>query len=417
MSGRAGGILMVTLAGLAQTTSPFTRAARADIDPVSGIDFVRIGAVGNAPWMGTTPPTAGDRAVGRGSVGYEYHIGRFEWTTAQAVEFFNAAFDRPANDQLPHLIPPRFWGGVSATPTVPGGQRWRVQAGGAMLPVGDISWRMAAMYCNWLHNGKATHREAFLDGAYDVSTFTYTGTVFNDQQRHHPDARYWIPTWDEWLKAAHYDPAKDNGDGTTGGWWIYPNGGDTPLVYGPPGAMVNGAPTQANGPWSQSFPGANPFGVLLGAYTNAPSPWGLFDVAGATSEWTEEVSLTNGLFPTDRYFDGTAWLDSQGNRGVDRLQSVGGIFPSFSNYNHGFRIASSVPGPSCSVLLALSAVMAWKRPRGKRGSHERKSSYDDRRSCPDPVRVSGAEHPLRVRRRPARVCCERPGLHHQRRRG
>ncbi|MFN7022419.1 MAG: hypothetical protein ACK4WH_13975, partial [Phycisphaerales bacterium] len=85
LSGRAGGILMVALAGLAQTTSPFTRAARADIDPVSGIDFVRIGAVGNAPWPGNGQPV--DRAVGRGGVDYEYSIGRFEVTTAQWVEF------------------------------------------------------------------------------------------------------------------------------------------------------------------------------------------------------------------------------------------------------------------------------------------------------------------------------------------
>ncbi|MBY0313812.1 MAG: hypothetical protein K2W85_17240, partial [Phycisphaerales bacterium] len=44
------------------------QVARADIDPHSGIDFVRITALGNAPWPGTTPPTPGDRAVGRGSV-------------------------------------------------------------------------------------------------------------------------------------------------------------------------------------------------------------------------------------------------------------------------------------------------------------------------------------------------------------
>jgi hypothetical protein len=69
---------------------------------------VRITHPGNAPWMGDG--TEGDRAVGRGSVNYEYSIGRFEVTTSQWVSFFNAAYDRPQADWLPHLTPPTFLG-------------------------------------------------------------------------------------------------------------------------------------------------------------------------------------------------------------------------------------------------------------------------------------------------------------------
>jgi hypothetical protein len=68
----------------------------ADIDPLSGIDFVTVGAVGNAPWAGDGTPD--DQSIGRGSVGYEYRIGKFEITTAQYVEFLNAAFDRAPSD-------------------------------------------------------------------------------------------------------------------------------------------------------------------------------------------------------------------------------------------------------------------------------------------------------------------------------
>lgn len=42
-------------------------AARADIDPLSGVDFVTITHAGNAPWPGNG--TLDDRAVGRGGVG------------------------------------------------------------------------------------------------------------------------------------------------------------------------------------------------------------------------------------------------------------------------------------------------------------------------------------------------------------
>jgi hypothetical protein len=254
-------------------------ATLAQVDPASGIDFVSIGAAGNAAYPGDGTPN--NRAQGRGGVNYEYRIGKYEVTTAQWVEFFNAAYDRPSNDRIPHLIPPSFWGGVPTAPTTPGGQRWAVPAGNEMRAVGNISWRMAAIYCNWLHNDKATTREAFLSGAYDVSTFGYTGDVFTDQLTKSPGAKYWIPIWDEWLKAAHYDPNKANPDGSVGGWWRYSTTSDEVPIYGPPGVLVQGMPTQANAGWDGvDFPGFNPFTVPLGAYANVTSPWGLFDTAG-----------------------------------------------------------------------------------------------------------------------------------------
>ena len=87
-----------------------------------------------------------------------------------------------------------------------------------MRPVGDISWRVAAMYCKWLHNDKRTDRAAFLNGAYDVSTFGYL-----------------------------YDLNKVNLDGSTGGWWKY---SITQPEYGPPGVNVN----------AMGFAGPNPGG-------------------------------------------------------------------------------------------------------------------------------------------------------------
>lgn len=335
---------------------------RADVDPLSGIDFVRITHAGNAPWMGDG--TEGDRAVGRGSVGYEYSIGRFEVTTSQWVQFFNAAYDRPAGDApLPHLIPPTFWGAAGTTPinnSNPNARRWEVPAGNEMRPVGNISWRMAAMYCNWLHNSQSTAREAFLDGAYDVSTFGYTGTVFTDQQTHHPNARYWIPTWDEHLKAGHYDPALNNGQG---GWWRYNISSDTAPIYGPPGVLVNGQTAQANAGWQASdFPGHSPFTVPLGAYPSVQSPWGLLDIAGGTNEWTEEISFVAGMHPTFRGFDGSSWGSSPSESLLDQVHFRGGDSPSFSFLDLGFRVASSVPAPCSSALvLGLYVILAQRR--------------------------------------------------------
>jgi formylglycine-generating enzyme required for sulfatase activity len=350
--------------------------ASADIDPSSGIDFVTIGAVGNAPYAGFDP---NNRVTGRGGVAYEYRIGRLEVTSAQWAEFFSAAYDRPASDRLPFLIPPTFWGGVPTTPTVPGGRRWTTTPQSAMLPTGDISWRMAAMYCNWLHNDKRPDREAFLNGAYDVSTFGQTPIGrFTDQLTHHPDARYWIPTLDEWIKAAHYDPAKPNSDGTVGGWWDYSNSSDTPYVYGPPGVRIGtdavgrpipdpaGPLATANAVWRTTrFPGLSPFSVPLGAYPGVTTPWGLLDAAGGTSEWIEEAFFVSGE-PNDRYLEGSAWNDAALNS--DRIWSHGGgQLPMYDLYDSGFRIAS-IPSPGVCSLVAGCVLLSTIR---RRRDHER----------------------------------------------
>jgi formylglycine-generating enzyme required for sulfatase activity len=310
--------------------------------------------VGNAPYQSVIP---NDFVNGRGSVNYQYSIGRFEVTTAQWTEFFNAAYDRPADDRIPYLVVPDHWGAVPTTPNTAGGLRWSVPAGNEMRAVGDISWRMAAIYCNWLHNGKSAERNAFLNGAYDVSTFGFQGAIFTDQASHHPDARYWIPTWDEWLKAAHYDPNKPNPDGTTGGWWQYSNGSDTPYVYGVPGAG------QANA----GFSNPSPYSIPLGSYPDVQSPWGLLDMAGATTEWTESIRQLSGP-DGNRYrvFDGSYWVqDAFQAQLADRIREYGGEYPHIPTLEFGLRIASSVPAPGpWAVGVGALSILGLRRRRG-----------------------------------------------------
>ncbi|MFO0831426.1 MAG: SUMF1/EgtB/PvdO family nonheme iron enzyme [Phycisphaerales bacterium] len=311
---------------------------------------------GNAPWAGNGTPF--DEAIGRGGVGYQYSIGRMEVTSAQWVEFMNAAFDRPQSEWLPHLQVPTFWGGVATTPTTPGGRRWLTTPQSANMPVGNITWRMAAMLCNWYENGKSLERSAFLNGAYDVSTFGYTGPagdIFTDQLAHTPGAHYWVPTWDEWLKAVHYDPAKVNEDGSVGGWWTQPNGTNTALVYLPPD---QGGQANAN------FFTPGPYSIPLAAYPGTVSPWGLLDAAGGSSEWLETFeSFTDGT--RTRMLEGscrgeyTSW--------ADRLDGHTSDYPSIPDRAWGFRIASSVPSPGGTIALVAAWCWAGGRRRGMRG--------------------------------------------------
>ncbi|MDI1289895.1 MAG: SUMF1/EgtB/PvdO family nonheme iron enzyme, partial [bacterium] len=200
--------------------------------------------------------------------------------------------------------------------------------------------------------------EAFRNGAYDVSTFGGV-VLFTDQLTRNPGARYWIPSTDEWMKAAHWDPNR-NGEGE-GGWWNYSNSSDSPLVYGPPGAMVNGQLATANAAWDIfDFPGSNPFNVPLGAYS-VTSPWGLFDVAGGTKEWTEGVfQIPSEQYPRSRYADGSGWEDPTSGS----ADSVGGLGassdPTFRGYEVGFRVASI---PSVATIAPIMCLLAPNRRR------------------------------------------------------
>jgi len=268
----------------------------------------------------------------------------------------NAAFDRPAGDAIPFLGSPTSWTAERITPQNGGTRRWAAPAGGEMNVVGGVNWRTSAIYCNWLHNGKGTSRAAFMNGAYDVSTFGGNVT-YTDQVTRSPGAQYWIPSIDEWIKAAHWDPNKNG----SGDYWLWANSSDTLPVYGPPSVLVNGQPTTANAGWNGSiFPGYNPFDIPLNAYPTALSPWGLVDTAGATTEWTEEVLHIPGeQFFRERFHEGSPW-----NRAVffdDHVNTTGGgIFPTFDGYTQGLRVAAAVPLPGTMLGFVAAALLRYR---------------------------------------------------------
>jgi formylglycine-generating enzyme required for sulfatase activity len=332
-----------------------------------GYDWRTIGAAGNAPYTGFSDPST--PTAGRGGVGYEYRMGRTEVTTAQWVEFFNAALARPdrlAFADLNWWTTPVTWGG-RPDPSYQGpGTRFMVRTdipNAGLIPSGSISWRMAAVLCNWMHNDKRTDAAAFMSGAYDVSTFNPEdgGFMFTDQRTRSEGARYWIPSMDEYLKAAFFDP--DGGPGGTGRWWSQPNGTDTPLVYGPPPAFGGDGTGQANAGFR--FANQTHFYIPLLSYPGVESPWGLMDLAGGTSEWTEEVFVAGDLRES-RVLDGSrrgSNMPNPGQPGLDPLLYYGSDNPWSNGPDFGFRLASAVPGPGSVSVLAIAAVVLFRRRR------------------------------------------------------
>lgn len=345
---RCANALIIGLAALLPLVGG-AAVARADIDPLSGIDFVTIDHANNAPWPGGGPGM--NNFIGRGSVGYEYRIGKYEVTTAQWAEFFSAAYDRPQSEWLPHIPEPTTWGAVRVAGTVPGGRRYVVPAGREMWGVGGITWRTAAIFCNWLHNGKGTARESFLSGAYDVSTFGFQGNIFTDQLTRSAGAKYFIPTLDESIKASHYSPDR-YGPGLEG-WWLYNHCSDVPAIPGLPGEITPDGPAQANyGGWA-------PVSTPLGSY-GVTSPWGLYDTSGATKEWLEEV-FTEASGLRRRGIDGSNWIS--GSFTDDAVWRMGTTQPNTQHETLGFRVAMAVPSPGSFFLTIVVGSWALVKPR------------------------------------------------------
>lgn len=324
--------------------------------PSYDFDFATIGVPGNAAYPGGPgpfPPMAG-----RGSVGYEYRISKMETTTAQWLEFVNTY--SVLGGSWTTFAQPVFWGAV-IDPTYSGpGRRYVLNPGipdADRLPVASITWRDAAQYCNWLHNDKAPTLAAIQNGAYDASTFGNTGPLgtFTDQRQHHPDAKFWIPMFDEWMKAAHYDPNRF-GPGQEG-WWDYSYRSDTPPVPGLPGAGQTSAGLELGAFQEWAIP--------VGAYPSMASPWGLMDTSGAATEWTEEI--TDPVHPLWRGIKGSAAGSAQ--FGVDPEAAWGwaDAFPWSSGHFSGLRVASSVPSPGTGLVLTVM-IVPFLRRRRRRGS-------------------------------------------------
>lgn len=308
--------------------------AMAQMPPSYGFEFATITHAGNRPANAAEAPEFPYFPLG--SVGYEYRISRTEVTVGQWIEFCTA-YGRWVPPEQQFEMTGRF---VFRDPGT------GVYSGRPDLPA-EMGWRFAARYCNWLHNGKVNERWAFESGAYDTSTFlTLPNGTFTDQLTPTPGARFWIPSLDEWIKAAHYDPNR-YGPGVEG-YWLYGNGSNTPSR---PGLPSEGGETLA---------GLRPSGSLpflpVKSFPHVQSPWGLWDVSGGVSEWTGTAVERYA-----RYGKGTASYSFLSWPDEDRLDNMGPTNSPVQAVN-GFRIASSVPSIGTVAPIVL-VFPGWLRQR------------------------------------------------------
>ena len=320
------------------------------VPPDYGHDFVTIGAPGN---RGATPAEAPMWDFGRfgtfGGVDYEFRITRTEVTNTQYQEFINAYVRVPGRAT---------GGGILGLGIVldgfdPDGIPFFDILTGAEQAPANPSWEFAARYVNWLHNDKGTRLEDFETGVYDTSTFgvdPVTGKR-TDQLERSPGSKFFLPTFDEWTKAAHYDPNRYGEDQE--GYWYFPGASDDPLVSGMPGEP--GAETGVG-----QTPPLYPLAFPVGSFPDTSGPWGLLDSSGGMSEWTETV-LEASHPARQRVVLGSATTDPYGIIFSDRLDDIRTSLTGL----HGFRVAGVIPAPGIGTVLLIGIVVTSCRRRNR----------------------------------------------------
>jgi formylglycine-generating enzyme required for sulfatase activity len=303
------------------------------------IDYVSVGNAGNAADPNTESLY--------GAVAYAYQIGKYEVTNAQYGAFLNAVDPGGANANGIYNanMGSNARGGITYTAGAASGAKYTIRTSMGDKPVNYVSWYDAARFANWLHNGQGS-------GSTETGAYTLSGnTGFVTKNS---GATVYLPSEDEWYKAAYYDPTAGAGGGDN--YWLYPTQSDTIPTVG-----------SANSTGEISNPGANVVNYSSGADWNnrdgnvttvgsaaANNYFGTFDQGGNVREWHDLVSgLSRGLRG-----GGFSGLE-------DDLRASGGVStgPTSESPSIGFRVAS-VPEPTSMVLTMLaSGVMLIRRKR------------------------------------------------------
>jgi formylglycine-generating enzyme required for sulfatase activity len=304
--------------------------------------WARITHAGNAPYPNLSHDGYPDLM---GRVDYEFDISRTEVTATEWLEFVRA--------YVPYMNPldvdSRFTSSSIRTIRLPDNQFQFEVFSAVPYAAVDVTRRFAARYANWLHNDKRPEQWAFETGAYDTSTFGQysvgTAIVYTDQITASPGARFRMPTMDEWVKSAYWDPDR-YGEGQPG-YWQQPNGTDIQLISGPPGIG------QTSGDWDGEIQPA------VAAYGDVQSPWSLFDLSGGYQEWID-APVIDPAYGVRGVWQKGSWFLGGLSRQFDDIDRVWGSTPREIG---AIRLVRPVPSPQCVPGLILLFTLSRRRFR------------------------------------------------------
>jgi hypothetical protein len=180
----------------------------------------------------------------------------------------------------------------------------------ANRPITYVTWWHSARFANWMANGQPTGAQTNAtteNGAYALVGVDNGGVapaknITNPNTSAAPT--FFIPTENEWYKAAYYSPIK-GGVGSPGYWSFATQSNSAP------GNQVGGTANQANYvtvsgysvTQSSTFSASQNYLTDVGAFSGSASYYGTFDQSGNVSQWND----LSGVGGATRGWRGGSW--------------------------------------------------------------------------------------------------------------
>ena len=315
------------------------------------ISWSTVGDPGNAP----DTAVMSDGTTGYGSVPYVYRIGTYDVTTGQYAAFLNAvAATDPYGVYSFEMNGDKF--GISQSGSS-GNYSYAVH-GNPNVPMFEVTWGDAARFANWLQNGQPTGAEG--PATTEAGAYTLNGAVTSAALltiTRNPGATTFLPSENEWYKAAYYKSG-----GTNVGYWTYPTKSNTSPINILSATGTNNANFfDEFGTGNGSYTDPVNYLTPVGAFADSPGPYGTFDMGGDVFQWNEaEVGgITRGLRAGAFGFYSNALASS--------ARFITYYPPAIVNDYVGFRVASlPVPEPSTWLLATIGMTGLWFARRRRR---------------------------------------------------
>jgi hypothetical protein len=283
------------------------------------VEFVTIGNAGNPPDANPNPA---------GAVPYEYRIGKYEISEQMIAK---------ANEL----------GGLGIT----------TDRRGSDFPATSVTWYEAARFVNWLNTSTGSTPAYKFDGAGNFQLWDEMDAGFNPANLYRNRlARYFLPSLNEWHKAAYYDPV-------AGVYYDYPTGSD----------MI---------PDGIDFAGDTMFDAVFfdgGGIESRPnnifnvgllSPFGTLGQGGNVREFQETaIDRVNNIVNEHRGAGGGSMNDS--SNVMAAFNTPAGTAPLAESSIIGFRVSSVIPEPNGLSILLIGLLWLIGAQTIRRGRSNR----------------------------------------------
>jgi len=212
---------------------------------------------------------------------------------------------------------------------------------GEQIPANNINWVEAAQFVNWLNTSQGYHPAYNFTGTHGTADYTFVGqwdeaeAAEGTNRVRHKDAYYFLPSFDEWVKAAYWNGSSLQYYSTCGN------------ILPVPGVDSNYGQSWLNpsGPWDVG--------------SGSMELNGTYDMTGNLWEYCDDLRFDG--FDPDIYSSPQVLYGT----GADYCENAGPACRSdwifqYDDESFGFRVAS-VPEPCSVLLLGLGGLALRKR--------------------------------------------------------